>query len=108
VHDRRLWATVRHRPDELGRYVVWDLDPGSYDRHLQRLRREHAEHDPPPLTEARLLELVTAITNSDDTDRRRAQDDLDPHADARYRAEGRVGPDDPAIQGWYREREPYC
>jgi len=113
VHDRRLWATVRHRPDELGRYVVWDLDPGSYDRQLEWLARQRAEHDPSPLTEARLLEPVTAITNGDDADPRyRAQLDAEngrcTHDDARYRAEVRVGPDDPAIQGWYREREPYC
>ena len=38
VHDRRLWAEVRSRPDEDGRYVVWDLTPGSYDRELQRRR----------------------------------------------------------------------
>ena len=34
VHKKRLWADVRTTPDELGRYVVWDLVPGSYDRHL--------------------------------------------------------------------------
>ena len=77
VHDRRLWAQVRARPDELGRYVVWDLHPGSYDRHLERLRRERAEHDPPPLTRQRLLELVAAITHDDDADRRLARHDLD-------------------------------
>jgi hypothetical protein len=27
VHHRRLWAQVRARPDEQGRYVVWDLNP---------------------------------------------------------------------------------
>src|SRR6478735_5637181 len=43
VHDRRLWATVRHLPDELGRYVVWDLDPGSYDRQLEWLARQRPE-----------------------------------------------------------------
>src|SRR6476661_6422130 len=45
VHDRRLWAQVRERPDELGRYVIWDLHPGSYDRHLDWLARKRAEHD---------------------------------------------------------------
>ncbi|MBM6399196.1 HNH endonuclease signature motif containing protein [Phycicoccus sonneratiae] len=32
VHRRRLRAQVRRRPDEHGRYVVWDLTDGSYDR----------------------------------------------------------------------------
>jgi hypothetical protein len=96
VHDRRRWATVRHRPDELGRYVVWDLDPGSYDRQLEWLARQRAEHDPSPLTEARLLEPVTALTNGDD-------------ADPRYRAQldaenGRCTHDDPAYPGWVQER----
>ncbi|MBR7743031.1 DUF222 domain-containing protein [Phycicoccus sp. BSK3Z-2] len=34
VHRRRLWAEVRGRPDERGRFVVWDLLDGSYDRAL--------------------------------------------------------------------------
>ncbi len=55
VHTRRLWATVRKTPDELGRYVIWDLHPGSYDRQLEWLARQRAEHDPPPLTRQRLL-----------------------------------------------------
>ncbi|MGL5849902.1 MAG: DUF222 domain-containing protein, partial [Phycicoccus sp.] len=38
VHQRRLWATVRKRPDEQGRYVTWDLTPGSYDSALEHLR----------------------------------------------------------------------
>ena len=42
VHSRRLVAQVRATPDELGRYVVWDLTQGSYDRHLERLRAEQA------------------------------------------------------------------
>jgi hypothetical protein len=84
VHDRRLWAQVRTRPDELGRCVVWDLTPGSYDHHLQRLRRERAEHDPPPLTRQRLLELVADLTDADDTTRRLARHDLDQHADEQY------------------------
>jgi hypothetical protein len=37
VHSRRLWAEVRSRPDESGRYVHWDLIPGSYDRELRRM-----------------------------------------------------------------------
>ena len=108
VHDRRVWATARSRPDELGRYVVWDLDLGSYDRQLEWLARQRAEHDPPPLTEARLLELVTAITKGDDTDRRLAQHDLDQHADAHHWAEVRTSTDDPAVRAWYRERAACC
>ncbi|MGL5851660.1 MAG: HNH endonuclease signature motif containing protein, partial [Phycicoccus sp.] len=46
VHQRRLWATVRKRPDEQGRYVAWDLTPGSYDSALEHLRaRESGLHD---------------------------------------------------------------
>jgi hypothetical protein len=37
VHSRRLWAEVRSRPDESGRYVHWDLTSGSYDRELRRM-----------------------------------------------------------------------
>ena len=40
VHTRRLWAQVRSTPDVLGRYVIWDLHPGSYDQHLHRLRHD--------------------------------------------------------------------
>ena len=64
--------------------MVWDLHPGSYDRHLQRLRRERAEHDPPPLTRQRLQQLVAAITHDDDADRRLARHDLDLIDDAQY------------------------
>lgn len=35
VHERRLIAEVRQRPDDTGRYVIWDLAPGSYDRALR-------------------------------------------------------------------------
>lgn len=31
VHKKRLWADVRSTPDDQGRYVIWDLTPGSYD-----------------------------------------------------------------------------
>ena len=77
VHRRRLWAQVRKTPDELGRYVVWDLHPGSYDRQLAWLARQRAEHDPPPLTRQRLLQLVAAVTHSDEADQRLALHDLD-------------------------------
>jgi hypothetical protein len=100
VHHRRLWAEVRSRPDEAGRYVVWDLNPDSYDRHLEHLRRQRAVHDPPPLTRERLLELVAAITGDDDDDRRLAETDLTHHADARYFTETAEDADDPAYQAW--------
>ncbi len=87
VHDRRLWAEVRETPDELGRYVVWDLTPDSYDRHLQHLDRERSAHDPPRLTRRRLLELATTITGSDDADHRLALHDLSAYADAQYEAQ---------------------
>ncbi len=104
VHHRRLWAQVRSAPDELGRYVLWDLDPGSYDRHLEAKRRERAEHDPPPLTRQRLLELAAAITGDDDADRRLAERDLTEHADARYWAETAEDLDDPAYRDWAEQR----
>ena len=62
VHQRRLWAKVRSTPDELGRYVVWDLHDGSYDRHRDELARQRSEHDPPPLSDERLLAIATLIT----------------------------------------------
>ncbi|MFN2319237.1 MAG: DUF222 domain-containing protein [Dermatophilaceae bacterium] len=34
VHNKRLWAQVRDKPDDTGTYVHWDLTPGSYDREL--------------------------------------------------------------------------
>jgi hypothetical protein len=104
VHDRRLWASVRRTPDELGRYVVWDLHPGSYDRHLEWLARQRAEHDPPPLTRQRLLEVVAAVAGDGDADRRLARHDLDDHADAHHPAGLAVDPDDPAYEAWAQER----
>ncbi|HET7763446.1 MAG TPA: hypothetical protein VFL46_13860, partial [Phycicoccus sp.] len=68
VHTRRLVAQVRGRPDERGRYVTWDLTPGSYDQHLEKLRAEKAAHDPPPLTPERLHELVALVTGSEHPD----------------------------------------
>ncbi len=86
--------------------MLWDLDPGSYDRHLEAKRRERAEHDPPPLTRQRLLELAAAITGDDDADRRLAERDLTEHADARYFAEvepenGGWSKDDPEYRAWH-------
>ena len=104
VHQRRLWATVRATPDELGRYVIWDLSVGSYDRQLQWLARQRAEHDPPPLTRKRLLELVAAVTHSDEADRRLAQYDLDQLSDAwqewEHQVETAVDDDDPDYRAW--------
>ena len=77
VHQRRLWARVRDTPDELGRYVVWDLHDGGYDRHLAALHRERAAHDPPPLTRERLHELLAALADTDPHERRWAALELD-------------------------------
>lgn len=76
VHERRLFAHVRQRPDELGRYVVWDLSPGSYDRHLERLRAERSAGDPRPLTPERFRELVGELTSSDWVERKVAEHEL--------------------------------
>ena len=62
--------------------------PGSYDRQLEWLARQRAEHDPPPLTEERLLELVAALTGSEEADRRLAEHDLALIADEQYCAAG--------------------
>lgn len=42
VHERRLWADVRQSPDELGRYVIWDTTPGSYDQAVASARDHNA------------------------------------------------------------------
>ena len=76
VHDRRLVAQVRSTPDEVGRYVVWDLTQGSYDRHLERLRAEQAALDPPPLTPERLRTLLAAVASNDPDERRWADHEL--------------------------------
>ncbi|MFQ6170439.1 HNH endonuclease signature motif containing protein [Oryzobacter sp. R7] len=65
VHQRRLMAEVRRRPDERGRYVVWDLSRGSYDRHLERLARERRAADPEPMTPGRLRGLLAAVGGDD-------------------------------------------
>ncbi|HET6968801.1 MAG TPA: DUF222 domain-containing protein [Ornithinibacter sp.] len=82
VHVRRLWATVRATPDERGRYVVWDLHEGSYDRHLERRRAERSELDPPALTPSRLAELIAALAGDDPTERLVALAELGDHATA--------------------------
>ncbi len=68
VHSRRLIAQVRGRPDERGRYVIWDLSPGSYDRHLERLEAQRSVHDPRPLSPERLRELVQVVASGDELD----------------------------------------
>ncbi|MGG5257859.1 DUF222 domain-containing protein [Phycicoccus avicenniae] len=50
VHRRRLWATVRDQPDERGRYVIWDLTHGSYDRALAALPPPRPSTSPAPDT----------------------------------------------------------
>ena len=80
VHQRRLMAEVRRKPDELGRYVVWDLSPGSYDEYLDRLRAERSANDPPPLTPERLRSLVDALAAEDPNERRWARYELDASA----------------------------
>ena len=77
VHQRRLTAEVRTTPDELGRYVVWDLSPGSYDAHLDRLRADRSANDPPLLTPQRLRSLVDAIRGDDPNEQRWARYELD-------------------------------
>ena len=96
IHTHRLWAQVRTQPDERGRYVIWDLSPGSYDRQLEWLARQRAEHDPPPLTKDRLLELVAAVTADAEADRRLAIHDLTraaDHADDAARRAQQTHPD---------------
>ncbi|PKW25711.1 HNH endonuclease signature motif containing protein [Phycicoccus duodecadis] len=76
VHTRRLIATVSPRPDHLGRYVAWDLEPGSYDRHLEKLRAERAVHDPPPLTPERLRLLLDGLWVDDPAEQAWAESEL--------------------------------
>ncbi len=77
VHRKRLVASVLAKPDERGRYVVWDLTEGSYDRHLERLRAERCANDPPPLTPERLRSLVEAIRGDDPDEQRWARYELE-------------------------------
>lgn len=76
VHERRLVAEVRRRPDERGRYVVWDLTPGSYDRHLDRLSAERAAADPPPMTIERWRALLASVHDDERTERMFAEHEL--------------------------------
>lgn len=69
VHRRRLWAEVRDTPDEQGRFVVWDLVEGSYDRELERRRAERRHHDPPPITPQLLAALSRAHGSTDGDER---------------------------------------
>lgn len=73
VHSRRLVARVSQVPDEDGRFVVWQLLPGSYDEVL-RVEHEgycrgrgcrHGPHAPPPLDLAGLHDLVATMLGAD-------------------------------------------
>ena len=79
VHSRRLVAEVRGRPDDHGRFVVWDLSPGSYDRHLERLRADRPGLGPPPLTGERVRLLLATLPDpdTDSVERWWAEDALD-------------------------------
>jgi hypothetical protein len=62
VHSRRLRATVARAPDDSGRYVVWDLTDGSYDRHLEErsgIRRARGQP-----TGSRYPEMSTEMLSS--------------------------------------------
>jgi hypothetical protein len=101
VHSRRCVAEVRRRPDERGRYVVWDLTPGSYDRHLERLRAERAAHDTARPSPERLRALVASVSAGDELDaRRRAERRL-----GAAEAETCRGPDD-VVSGEVRHEDP--
>ncbi|MGB7819111.1 MAG: DUF222 domain-containing protein [Ornithinibacter sp.] len=91
VHKRRLVAQVRRTPDGLGRYVVWDLSEGSYDRHLERLRAERRANDPPPLTPERLRTVLEAVKGSDPDEERWAGYELE---------------DPPPCEPWWDEADP--
>ena len=98
VHQRRLMAEVRRRPDELGRYVVWDLSPGSYDAHLNRLRAERSANDPAPLTPELLRSLLDAINGDDPHEQQWAMYELDASApDDEWSEE--LSPDDDWVAG---------
>ena len=74
VHHRRLRAQVREKPDELAGTSSGTWTHGSYDRHLERLRRRTAVHDPPPLTPERLRRLLDAVASKDPDEQRWADD----------------------------------
>ena len=98
VHQRRLIAEVRRKPDELGRYVVWDLSPGSYDAYLNRLRAERSANDPAPLTPERLRSLLDAINGDDPHEQQWARYELDASApDDEWSEE--LSPDDDWVAG---------
>ena len=82
---------------------MWDLSPGSYDRQLEWLARQRAEHDPPPLTPARLRQLVAAIVGDDEGDRLLAEHDLAVQADAQYWAQTVQDTDDPDYRAWMEQ-----
>ncbi|MGL5910916.1 MAG: DUF222 domain-containing protein, partial [Phycicoccus sp.] len=61
VHARRLWAQVRDKPDEHGRYVVWDLHDGSYDRALAAIRDREVRDEAHQRRRADALARILAI-----------------------------------------------
>lgn len=96
VHDQRLFARVRSRPDDRDRYVVWDLTPGSYDRHLERLEAERCAADRPPMTPQRWRDLFDLVTAGSPVEARWAEAELnhaavDPWADPSFPEEGWAG-----------------
>ncbi|MGL5862492.1 MAG: HNH endonuclease signature motif containing protein, partial [Phycicoccus sp.] len=61
VHTRRLWAEVRERPDQHGRYVTWDPHNGSYDRALAGIRERETEERIHERRRAAALEQVVRL-----------------------------------------------
>ena len=104
VHSRRLIAQVRKRPDDRGRYVVWDLTPGGYDRHLEQVTAQRAAHDPPPMTGERLRALVQAVRGDDLEDRAWAEFQLGEAAQAQAPEEYGGGWDDVPDEEWHEHR----
>lgn len=73
IHNRRLWAEVRSIPDDEGRYVIWDLTPGSYDEELRRRQVERAAQDPPRFSPQQISDALSALHTDDFADRAWAQ-----------------------------------
>ncbi|PKW27310.1 HNH endonuclease signature motif containing protein [Phycicoccus duodecadis] len=72
VHHKRFWAHVRDTPDHHGRYVTWDLTPGSYDHHLALLRAAQ----PPTRPATQLLHaLIGPLAPEPDTPEWSTHDD---------------------------------
>ncbi|MGL5865131.1 MAG: DUF222 domain-containing protein [Dermatophilaceae bacterium] len=67
VHQRRLWADVRERPDGHGRYVIWDLCDGSYDRAIAAATQHEIREQVHERRRAAALERVRALTEVERT-----------------------------------------